>query len=222
MRKLSTIVEQNLRRKGSRNVSQLASTLPLITISREKGSGGRPIAYLVAKKLGRSWKVYHNDILKEIARNIDLDTWMAEEIDERVVPVMEEMIADIFGQRYLSTGAYQRELMDIMARIGSRGNAIIVGRGANFIFHNALKIRTIADIDQRIKWLIQFEKISRKEAVKRIEESDVSRADFITNVFRADQNDLHLYDLIIKTSDYLSIDQAAEMIVSLAKKKFKI
>lgn len=222
MRKMSSIIDQNLRRKGARTTTSIKGHLPLITISREKGSGGRPIAYLVASKLGKLWNVYHNDILQEIARNSDLETWMAEEIDERVLPLMEEIIADLFGKRYLNMGAYHRELLSILTRIGSRGNAIVVGRGANFIFRDALKIRTIADVDQRIRWLMQFEKVTRSEAMRRIEESDRVRSEFVTNVFHADQNDIHLYDLTIKTGEYLSIEDAADMIVSLAKKKFKL
>ena len=40
---------------------------PLITLSREMGAGGKPIAKIVAKKLGRKWKVYHEEIVDKIA-----------------------------------------------------------------------------------------------------------------------------------------------------------
>ncbi len=60
--------------------------LPVITISREKRAGGRTTAYLVAKKLGGKWRVYHREIIDRITKETHLERKLVEEIDERRLP----------------------------------------------------------------------------------------------------------------------------------------
>src|SRR3990167_9836913 len=122
--------------------------LPLITISREKGSGGRPIAYLVAKKLRRPWKVFHKDIIDEIAKEAHLENNLIKEIDENRIPFIEEVIGEFFGKRHVSLSNYYKHLVKILSAIGHRGHAIIVGRGANYLCPHALKVRIICEMNQ--------------------------------------------------------------------------
>ncbi len=225
MKKLFRLINKNLlndffaRFKKEKIISK---NHPLITISREKGSGGRPIAYLVEKKLGKPWKVYHEEIVDEIGRETHLEKELVKEIDEVNIPMIEEIIADFFGRRYLNLGTYYKSLIKILSTIGHRGNAIIVGRGAEYLFPNALKIRIICEMEQRIKWMMQYEKISKHEAERQIEESDRKRGDFLKAAFNHDPKKAHHYDLVIRTGHALSIKDAADLIVFAAKRRFKI
>lgn len=224
MKKLFELINKNflsslLQRKTSVISPQ---NLPIITISREKGSGGRPIAYLVARKLGKPWKVYHKIIVEQIAKKTNLRKDLIKEVDERNIPLIDEMIADFFGNRYLNMGTYYKNLVHIVSTIGQRGHAIIVGRGAHYLFPHGLKVRVICEMDQRINWLMEYEKISRSEAVKRIEKSDQERYEFERNLFKHDIKKAHHYNLIIRTGRTLSIKDAADTIVFLAKRRFGI
>jgi cytidylate kinase len=194
--------------------------LLIITISREKGSGGRPIAFLVAKKLGKPWKVYHEEIVVEIAKESHLEKKLIKEVDEKNIPAIDSLISSFFGKRYMSLNSYHQNLTKVISTIGHRGNVIIVGRGANFLFPDALNIRIICEMNQRIEWLIKYENISKKEAIKRIEESDNERIEFIQKLFHHDVRKAHHYDLIICTGKNLSIEDAANLIFQLAKKRF--
>ena len=196
--------------------------LPLITISREKGSGGRPIAYSVAKKLGGPWKVYHQEIVDQIVEETHLEKQLVKEVDEANVPLIDEIVANFFGKRYLSRTSYNRRLVKILSAIGNKGHAIIVGRGADYLFPYALKVRIICEMNQRIQWLMEFEKISEKDAIMRIEESDQKRVEFIKMLYHHDPRKAHHYDLVIRTDTNLSIEDAADLIVVMAKKRFKI
>lgn len=72
MRKLYEIIQRNFFSSTAVNSLKkryLIRKPPLITISREMGSGGRPIAQLVAKKLGNPWKLFHKEIVEEIAKS---------------------------------------------------------------------------------------------------------------------------------------------------------
>jgi len=195
---------------------------PIITISREKGSAGRPIAYLLAKKLGSPWEVYHRNIIEEIAKETSLQEELVEQIDENRVPVISQILNNMLGKKDLTLNAYYKHLLHVLATIGARGNAIIVGRGANFLFPHALKVRIVAEMETRINWLMKYERITYKEARKRIDESDKQRDDFVKSLFQHSQRKAHHYDIIIRTSDEIGVEDATEIILNLAKKKFKM
>ena len=63
MKKLYELVQKNLRSLFLPQESPFKGPLPIITISREMGSGGKAIANLVAKRLGTKWKVYDKEIV---------------------------------------------------------------------------------------------------------------------------------------------------------------
>lgn len=194
--------------------------LPIITISRQMGSGGKPIADLVVRKLGKPWKVYHKDILDQIAKEAKLEKEIVEEVEETKKPLISEIVFDALGKKYMSLPSYYKQLLKILSKIGKRGNAIIIGRGASYLFPKSLKIRIICDFEQRIKWLMKYDKISKSEAMQRIKESDLARANFTKTLFKHDDQKAHHFDLVIKTGSNLGIKEAADLIVCLVKKRF--
>lgn len=195
---------------------------PLITISREMGSGGRPIAQLVTKELGKPWRLYHKDLIDKIAKEARLEKQLIKEIDENKRSLIEELVLDFFGRKYASLTAYYRNLVRVLTEIGQRGYAVIIGRGANFLFPKALKVRVICEMKQRISWEMRYEKISKLEAIRRINRSDRKRRDFVQTLFHHDIKKAHHYDLVIRTGPDLDIKTAANLIVLTAKKRFKL
>ena len=69
---------------------------------------------------------------------------------------------------------------------------------------------------------MQYEKFSRDKALKMIEEFDRKRVEFNKSLFQKDPREEHHYDLVIKTSDYLNVQEASKLIVRVARKKFRI
>ncbi|MBC8228994.1 cytidylate kinase family protein, partial [bacterium] len=100
-----------------------------------------------------------------------------------------------------------------------QGNAIIVGRGANFILPEALNVRIIASFDYRIETLMKRYDISQQEAENRIVRSDQEREEFINTVFGADIDDIALYDLIIRMDEF-TIEGAIQIILEALKIKY--
>lgn len=201
---------------------QQKSDHPLITISREYGSGGSVIAAIVADKLGKDWKVYHEEIVDEIAKETRLEKKLIREVDEKKIPLIEEIVDDFFGKRYVTLHNYTKSLVKILSTIGHRGNAIIVGRGANFLFPNALNIRIIADMQQRIKILMKYEGMNERQAVSAIEKRDKTQEEFIQTLYRHNPRKAHHYDIVIRISEHLDLDDAKKIVVNLAKRRFKL
>jgi len=224
MKKLFQLISKNwLRSQPVLPVSKnLAQALPIITISRESGSGGKIIAKLVAKTLKNPWRVYDKEIIDEIAKETRLKTQLINEVDEKRNHLVDQIIADALGKDYLTLNSYYKHLLHILSIIGNRGYAVIIGRGVNFLLPSALKIRIICSMEQRIKWMMEYEKMTKAQAIKYIEESDKNRDEFTKTLFKHDIRKAHHYDLTIRTGKDLNIEAAANLIVSLAKKRFRI
>lgn len=225
MRRFFEIINKNIFsgfQTISRRYVSTKEELPLITISREMGSGGRLIAYLVAKKLKKPWKVFHEDIIDKIAVDARLEKKLIREIDENKIPVIDEIVGEFFGKRYVTLSKYYKHLTKILSEIGNRGYAVIVGRGANYLFPHALKVRMVCEMHQRIEWEMEFEGLTRIQAVNRIKESDEKRYEFEKALYGHDIRKAHHYDLVIRTGPSLSIKDAADVIVFMAKIRFSL
>jgi len=221
MKKLYEIVKNNILPSIFTEKEPLfKGPLPIITISREMGSGGKAIANLVSKRLSNKWKVFDQEIIDEIAKEAHLEKKLVRSIDEKRLPLADELISEIFGRRFLNMSSYYRHLIKVLSLIGQRGYAIVLGRGANFIFPQALKIRIICEMSQRVAWEMTYEGITRSEAVRRINESDEERKKFVQLLFNHDQKKAHHYDLIIRTGPNLMIEDATDLIVNLARRRF--
>ncbi len=217
MKRLFRLVNNKVLKKSDR------AERPLITISREKGSGGKPIAYLTAEKLGHPWKVYHQDTLEQIVNHQqEMSSWFKSQIgtDSRVI--VDELIRNRIGDRFDTLQKHHKDLVTLLTAIGTKGHSIIVGRGAQYLFPEALKVRLICKLDQRIEWLMKYEHVSYNDAIRLIEESDSKRGNFIKDLFGHDPQIPHHYDLIIKTSEEIKLEDAAATIVQLAKRRFKL
>jgi cytidylate kinase len=197
-------------------------SFPLITISREMGSGGKSIANLIALHLRKPWKVYDHELIDKIAKNKDLEAELVKSIDPKRLPLADIILNEIFGKRITSLGGYHRHLVKVISLVGLKGYSIILGRGANFLFPSSLNLRIICLLDQRITWLMTYEHISRPEAIKRIEESDRERREFVKSLFNHNHCKAYHYDLVIRTGSDITIEDAANIIIDLARRKFKI
>ena len=223
MKKIFELINKNLSLPGYLDTLQKkhqGKDLPLITISREKGSGGRLISLLVAKKLGNPWKVFHKEILDEIAKETRLQKELIKQVDENNIAFIDSLISDMFGKRYISLSSYYKHLVKILSTIGNRGFAVIVGRGGHFLFPHSLKVRIICDMDLRIENLMKYEHLSEKQAKDLVAQSDRQRKEFNRTLFNHDVTRAYHYDLVIKTSKDLSIDDASDLIIFAAKKRF--
>ena len=222
MEKIYEIFKKNFFPQIKKSSQSLSGPLPLITISREMGSGGKSIANLIALSFGEPWKVYDHELIDKIAKNKYLEEELTKSVDPKRLPLADIILNKFFGKRIVNLPGYERHLIKAMSLIGLRGYSIILGRGANFLFPNGLNIRIICQMDQRITWQMTYEHISRTEAIKRINQSDKERRRFIESLFNHNHCKAYHYDLVIRTGPDLTIEDASDIIIDLAKRKFKI
>lgn len=195
---------------------------PLITISREKGSGGKPVAFLVLNALQKPWKIYDQDTLEQIAHENEMKSWFQDQTTQEARDNIKKQIDALFGDRFKSLNTYNQDLIFLLSAIGYNGHAIIVGRGAHILFPQALKVRLICAIDQRIAWIKQYEHLTTKEAVEVLKQSDMKKNEFVHTLYNNDLKIPYHYDIIVRTSDQLKLEDAADAIVNLARRRFTV
>ena len=176
---------------------QTKSTIPVITISSQPGSGGRILAKGIAKRFGIDW--FDRDIIKQIAESAHISSAVIETMEKERMTGIQDFIASLVNDRYLWPGVYLDHLMKVVAAIASHGNAVIVGRGANFLIpsKNRLSVRVIAPFDVRVAKIAEEFAVSVEEAKRRVINRENRRAAFIRQSFNADVADPFNYDLVI-------------------------
>jgi len=185
--------------------------LPVITVSREPGSGGRVVAERIAKQLGLD--LFHGQIIQEIAESADTSARILETLDEKGLSVLDDWISTLVNRRHLWPDQYLKHLMKVIGTIGEHGRAVIVGRGASFILPREVRfrVRIVAPLEIRVKNVAHKFDVPSEEARRRVLRADSDRRAFVRKYFHADITDPVNYDLVINT-ETLSIDAAVEAI----------
>lgn len=194
-------------------------TETFITISREPGSGGKPVARLVAKKIG--FDLYDKKIIEDVAKSVRQRRVLLESIDERGRSAVEDLIHGAFNPDYVSDVRYIKHLSRVILSAAIKGEVVILGRGANFVtpFDKGLHVRISAPYPVRVERAVKYEKISREKAVQIIKETDLRRKEYIRQYFGKNISNPNYYDLIINTAD-MNIQDASEHVLLALKNKF--
>jgi len=190
-----------------------AAVFPVITISREPGSGGRIVATTLAEKLGLD--LFHQEIINEMAESAQVSSRILETLDEKGLSVLDEWITSLVNNRHLWPDQYLRHLMKVIGTIGKHGSAVIVGRGANFVLppEERIRVRIIAPLDVRVENVSSNFEVSAEDAKRHIIRTESERRAFIRKYFNADITDPINYDLVLNTGT-LSIEAVADTIKS--------
>ncbi len=104
--------------------------------------------------------------------------------------------------------------------MAQQGNVIIVGRGGHIILRDmphVLRLLIIAPEEVRIQTLMERMGINRKEAERRIRQSDRERAAYLKRYFNTVHLDPTNYDLVLNTA-HLSVDTAVNLIKEAARR----
>jgi cytidylate kinase len=213
MKSVEKLIEEHVKRWQLLGQKPKEQQLPVsvVTLSREPGSGGM----LVAKRLAEicDFDLYHKEVIDEIAKNANISRRLMDTLDERGLNVINEYISAIVHRAHLWPDEYLRQMMRVISTIAKHGQAVIVGRGANFVLppEKRLRVRVVAPREFRVKKVAKDHGISEKEALSRIIRTGSDRKAFIRKYFNADISDPLNYDMIINTGT-MSVEKAARMI----------
>jgi len=214
MKSTHQLIEEQVRRWDlSRQEKKEEKALPVITLSREPGSGGKLVAKAVADALGLD--LFHHDIIDTMAADADTSSRIIRTLDERGVSMLEDWVSAAINDRYLWPDEYAQVMMRVIGTIGQHGKAIIVGRGANFVLppENRFRVRIVAPLELRVNRVAETFGIAPKEAKKRVLRTESDRRAFVRKYFHSDIRDPDNYDMILNMGT-LAIDSATTAICS--------
>lgn len=192
---------------------------PFITIAREPGSGGAPIAKRVAEKL--NFEYIDEQIIDEISQSTKKRKAVIEAIDEKSRTKVADMVHSIMNVEYVDDATYVSELIRIVLTYAYKGKTVILGRGANFYtpFGKGLHVNVMAPYDVRVQRAMDFEGHSKEKAKEVIAKVEKERSEFVKQYFKQNINKINAYDLTINTT-YFRVEEAANVIIEAFKQKF--
>jgi cytidylate kinase len=183
--------------------------MAIITISREMGSGGIPIAHKVAEELG--YQLVDGEAIMEVAESYGLSPEAVEQADEKPPHFVDALDSKQFLDLHLI------ELIILEAAL--KGNVVIYGRGGQDLLkdiNSVLRTRIIAPFEARVERWSEREWLDPDRAHYLVRKSDQQRAGFIKYYFDRDWEDSVYYDLTINTQR-LSEDMAVQIICASVK-----
>ncbi len=190
--------------------------IPVITISMEPGAGGSLVAQEVAGRLG--FDCFHRDIIQGIAKSARIRASVIDTLEKERLSGIEDFIASLYKNQYLYPGIYMEHLLKVVNTIAKHGQAVIVGRGANFILppEERFSVRVIAPLQIRIQNVARTHGAKKEDAKRRVIGRESKRSAFIRQSYNADISDPENYDLTINTGK-MRIESAVETVIAAVK-----
>lgn len=183
--------------------------MAIITVSREMGTGAYHIAEDIAQKL--KYTLVDGTCIASVAAKYGLSNDMLELVDEKPP----SYITADDRKRAASLNTIEQIILDL----SRKGNVVVYGRGGQDLLKGCkslLRLRFIADFEERVERFAEREWIDPDMAATLIRRSDHQRGGFIHFYFDRNWNDPLGYDMTFNTSR-LSHDSMVDTIVSAVK-----
>ncbi len=183
--------------------------MAIITISRGSFSKGREVAEKVAQILG--YTCISREVLLEASEHFNIDEIKLEHALHDAPSILERFT---YGrERYLAYIAAA-----ILEKVHN-DNVIYHGLAGQFFLHgvsHVLKVRILADLDDRVALMMTRRQLSKKQAIDQLDRDDHERRQWSKHLFGVDTWDSCLYDMVLHVHK-LKVDDAANLICQAAQ-----
>lgn len=194
----------------------------IITVSREFGSLGRPIAEEAAKRLGIEY--YDRDIVEMTSTSMNVDTDTIDFHDEARYGRFERMAYPLGAG---NNPVDQEQLYEIQKSIildlaNNKSPCLIVGRCSDYIlrdYDNAMHVFIYAAYENRLATCISDFNMTSKEAKKKITAVDRARSSYYQFHTGLPFDTRQGRDLLLDSGFY-GVEGSVELLVTAAKVHF--
>ena len=194
--------------------------MPVITVGRQFGAGGKTVGEMLARELKAD--LLESRIIDEVAHRLQLPKEEVEAEDEQPGSLLHRLLMALgsaSGEPMLQPEATvwnppnvdpvfdtRRAVLEITQHVireaAREGNVVIVGRGGAYIlrdFENALHVFLRAAEAVRVKAVMARMSLSEDEARRRLKLADENWNAYIKQVYGHDRNHPSHYDLVLDT-----------------------
>ncbi len=201
--------------------------MAVITISRQFGAGAMALGEMLAESLG--YTLASRDIVQQIADKAKVSTDFVLTVEKEAGTRLSRFLTPIISSRgmvnkilkedagYIDEQLYLDYLVLTVVQIADEGNAIIMGRGSQYILRthpDAVHILLVDDREKRVRRVEKREKISAEQAARIVGHEDKRRLGLYHRLGKQDYDNPSLYHMVLNMSR-LSIRQAFELVYRL-------
>ena len=203
----------------------------VVTIARQCGSGGAEIGRILAQRT--SLHYLDHEIIDEVAHRSGVAVEQIEDQDEQTAGPLSYMLEALntntpFNLNYSKILQHQKPTppkltneqayfyltQRVVLEMASAGNAVIIGRGSQFLLRGLPRIMHVyifAPLPRRIENVREHFHLSRAQAVEFIERRDGETENYLRHYYNSDGTQSELYHLLINTGLF-SFETAADLI----------
>ncbi len=202
--------------------------MSVITISRQFGAGGRTLGEMVAEKLG--YEFYDNEVIQMVSIHAKVSADSVDALEKETGGIFKKVITDIVPkglkdlivsrkQETIDEEIYIDILQKMITEIAEDGNAVIIGRGSQYILKDLddiFHVLITADKDDRVKFFKEKYDLTSDQAIRAVGQDNRRRANLYRKFGETDYDQPERYHLVLNTSK-LDFDTACELICELVK-----
>ena len=201
--------------------------LPVITISRQFGSGGHEVGEKLARQLDVPF--YDKALIAMAAKQSGLSEEVFANADEKATSsLLYSMVMGSYSFGARVPGINEMPIndklfiiqSDIIKKAAADGPCVIIGRCADYILReheNCLNVFVHANKEDRIRRSVMKKDCEERKAADFVTKKDKQRANYYNFYSNKRWDDLQNYDITIDTSRF-TIDQAVELLIDAARK----
>lgn len=202
------------------------TTGPFITVSREYGCDGIPLAKGLADRLNQgsagptSWVMMGKEIIEAIAQKEGAAAEFVDALSHSRRGFIQQTVEVLFGNRPTEYQAYET-LVEALATLAEAGRVILVGRGGSIVcgkLQGGAHIRLIAPIAWRARKISLARGISPGEAEAIAVREGKSRIAFVRDFTGKDVTDPLNYDFVFN-NERISVETIVDMIMPALRRK---
>ena len=202
--------------------------MPVITISRQFGAGGRTLGKMVADELGLEFA--DSDIIEKVAEMANVSTHWVETVEKEAGGKLSRFISRVVSKRlidrvlkdergYIDETIYLDYLVLIIAQIADEGDVVILGRGSQYILNDhpdACHVLLIDEFDNRVEFMKENYDLSYSKATQIVRGEDKRRRNLYQKLGKTDYDDASLYHMVLNMSK-ISLEEAKKLVCDLAR-----
>ena len=201
--------------------------LPVITISRQFGSGGHEVGEKLARQLDVPF--YDKALIAMAAKQSGLSEEVFANADEKATSsLLYSMVMGSYSFGARVPGINEMPIndklfiiqSDIIKKAAADGPCVIIGRCADYILReheNCLNVFVHANKEDRIRRSVMKKDCEERKAADFVAKKDKQRANYYNFYSNKRWDDLQNYDITIDTSRF-TVDEAVELLMDAAKR----
>ena len=186
--------------------------MPVVSISRQFGAGGRTLGQKVATRLG--YQFVDHDLIDRVAEKANVSVEWVEAVEKevggRLMRIISSLVSPNFIERLLGDSAsdfdekkYIAFVKKVMRDIAEQGDAVIIGRASQIILADnpeVIRVLLVADMEDRINFMMKRHNLDRISADKAIAIGERNRAALLGMFGVSEPNNPTYYHAVINTS----------------------